>query len=257
MGPVSETEVLEQNLLTGRCAIVTGAGTGIGRAVALRLGALGARVIGIGRRAELLAQTLSLGGAWFEPCALDIRDADAVGELFEHIDRVDLLVNNAGGQFVAPAADISARGFGAVLDLNLTATARLITLARPLMTAGSVVVNVSLSDAERGIPGLAHAATARAAIAGLTRELARREPELLFYCLAPGTVLTDGVRLELTPQALRRVLETTPLGRDTHVEEVAEWVAALAAGIAPGTSGALIELDGGSGLSGATRTLAL
>jgi len=253
---VSETEVLEQDLLAGSVAIVTGAGTGIGRAIALRLGTLGARVIGVGRRAELLAQTRSLGGSWFEPIALDIRDAGAVGELFEDLEHIDLLVNNAGGQFVGPAAEISPRGFGAVLDLNLTAAARLIALARPLMGGGAVVVNVSLSAAERGIPGLAHAATARAAIAGLTRELARREPELRFYCLAPGTVLTDGVRGELTPQALSRVLEATPLGRDTHLEEVAEWVAALAAGIAPGASGALIELDGGSGLSGATRMIA-
>jgi len=249
-------QVLEPGLLAGRRALVTGAGTGIGRAIALRLAALGAEVIGVGRRRELLEQTASLAGPAVMPVPLDIRDPAAVAAFVAGIDRLDVLVNNAGGQFVAPASEISRRGFAAVLDLNLTAAARLIELTAPLMPAGATVVNLSLSAPERGIPGIVHAATARAAIAGLTRSLARERPQLRCYCLAPGTVLTDGVRGELPPETLARVLAATPLGRDTMVGEVAEWVAALAAGIAPGASGALIELDGGAGLRGAAAELA-
>jgi citronellol/citronellal dehydrogenase len=240
-------KVLRDDALAGRRALVTGAGTGIGRAVALRLAELGADVVGVGRRPEPLAETASLGEV--EARQLDVRDGDAV-RAFD-FGAVDVLVNNAGGQFVAAADAISERGFAAVLDLNLTAVARLVDVVQPRET----VVTISLSSPERGIPGMAHSATARAAIAGLTARLAIERPEVAFYCLAPGTVLTDGVREELDEAALLRVLERTPLGSDTPVEAVAEWVAALAAGIAPAASGSLLELDGGAGLRGAVGAL--
>ena len=252
------SSVLADGVLAGKHALVTGAGTGIGRAISLRLAELGARVTGVGRRQEQLAETARLAGDAFEWRSLDVRDGAAVEELVAGIAQLDLLVNNAGGQFVAAADAISDRGFAAVLDLNLTAVARLVELARPLLAQrGGVVVNLSLSAADRGIPGLAHSATARASVAGLTAQLARdwRGDGIALYCLAPGTVLTDGVRDELDAAALERVLAATPLGRDTTVAEVAEWVAALAAGIAPGASGSLIELDGGAGLRGAAGML--
>jgi citronellol/citronellal dehydrogenase len=246
--------VLAPGSLAGRRAVVTGAGTGIGRGIALRLVELGAEVVGVGRRIELLEETAGLAGPSFVPRALDIRDGAAVHAFCAGLERLDLLVNNAGGQFLAPADEISDRGFAAVLDLNLTAVARLTELCRPLLTGGTVVV-VTVSGAERGVPGMSHSATARAAIIGLARDLAGSWPEGRVYCLAPGTVLTPAMRAELTQEALDQVLAGTPLGRDTAVEEVAEWVAALACGIAPGSSGALIELDGGAGLHGVPGAL--
>lgn len=279
-------KVLAHGALRGRSALVTGAGSGIGRAIALRLVELGADVTGVGRRAEALDETARLVGAQSEagtaasadagltPGArarrvpgtfaahpLDVRDGAAVAAFVERLGGergIDLLVNNAGGQFVAPATGISERGMAAVLDLNLTAIARLLELARPhLAHAGGTVVTISLSAPDRGIPGLVHSATARAGIVGLTRALAEawREDGVALHCLAPGTVLTDGVREELEPEALARTLAATPLGRDTTLPEIAEWVAALACGAAGGSGGALIELDGGAGLRGAAGLL--
>jgi citronellol/citronellal dehydrogenase len=258
---VSDAEVLAGSVLDDRIALVSGAGTGIGRAVALRLCALGARVWGVGRRMELLEETAELSGGRLTAHALDVRDGAAVHELMARLveeDGLDVLVNNAGGQFVAPADEISPGGMSAVLDLNLTAVARMIEEARPLLARrGGTVVTISLSAPERGIPGLAHSAAARAAIAGLTADLARTwaSDGIRLYCLAPGTVLTDGVRAELDEEALARVVARTPLGRPTTVDEVAEWVAALAAGVAPFASGMLLEVDGGSGLRGAAGAL--
>ncbi|WP_210716613.1 SDR family NAD(P)-dependent oxidoreductase [Amycolatopsis acididurans] len=239
--------MLPAGALRDRFAVVTGAGSGIGRAVTLRLVELGASVMGVGRRAERLAETAALAGHRFTYRALDIRHEppDFLAELAE----LDLLVNNAGGQFIAPAAEISRRGFDAVLDLNLTAQAALLQAARPGLAArGGRVVNLSLSAPDRGIPGLVHSAAARAGIAALTRSLARQWPAIKLFCLAPGTVLTAGVGEELPPEELAGIVERTPLGRDTSLDEVAEWVAALGCGIADAVSGALIEVDGGSGL---------
>jgi citronellol/citronellal dehydrogenase len=261
-----ECKVLGERCLAGRSALVTGAGTGIGQAVALRLAELGAHVTGVGRRVEPLAETARLAvqrglPGTVETQALDVRDGAATSALIAALGAergIDLLVNNAGGQFVAPAATLSPRGMAAVLDLNLTAVARLIALARPYLRArGGTVVTISLSAPQRGIPALAHSATARAAIVGLTRRLAGEwaGDGITLHCLAPGTVLTAGVREELTPEALARALAATPLGRDTTLPEVAEWVAALAAGVGP-ARGALLELDGGAGLRGAAGLLA-
>lgn len=240
---MSDCRVLPDDALRGRTAFVTGAGSGIGRAVTLRLVELGASVVGVGRRASALAETAALAGDRFRYEPLNLRDREAAAAFVAGLGPLDLLVNNAGGQFVAPAADISRRGFDAVADLNLTALASLLQAARPRR-----VVNLSLSAPERGIAGLAHSAAARAGVAALTRSLAREWPDVSLFCLAPGTVLTKGVGDELPPEVLARIVATTPLGRDTSLAEVAEWVAALGSGVADAVSGALIELDGGSGL---------
>lgn len=243
----ADCRVLPPTAMAGKTALVTGAGSGIGRAVTLRLVELGATVVGVGRRADALAGTADLAGERFRYTPLDIRDRDATAAFVTGLGPLDLLVNNAGGQFVAPAADISRRGFDAVADLNLTALASILQAARPGL-AGGRVVNLSLSAPDRGIAGLAHSAAARAGIAALTRSLARQWPDIRLFCLAPGTVLTAGVGDELPADVLARIVATTPLGRDTSLAEVAEWVAALGSGVADAVSGALIELDGGSGL---------
>src|SRR4051794_16129176 len=157
--------VLAEGVLAGKVALVSGAGTGIGRAVSLRLAALGARVFGVGRRPEPLAQTAALAGPGFTPHPLDVRDGEAVTAYLEALGAehgLDILVNNAGGQFVAAASEISDGGMRAVLDLNLTAVSRMTTLARPWLAAdgGGTVITLSLSSPERGIPGLAHSAVA-------------------------------------------------------------------------------------------------
>ncbi|MFV2084692.1 SDR family NAD(P)-dependent oxidoreductase [Micromonospora sp. LOL_021] len=259
----ADPQVLRPGLLTGRTALVTGAGTGIGRAVALRLAGLEALVVGVGRRPEPLADTAALAAPGrFVAWPLDVRRPEQATDLIAEVGRrygLDILVNNAGGQFVAPATGISTRGFAAVTDLNLTAVTRLTESARPWLAARGHgrVVNVSLSAPEAGIPGLAHSAAARAGVLGLTRSLAQRwsADGIRLNCLAPGTVLTDGVRHELTGTALAEVLRRTPLGRATTPDEVAELVGFLAGPAGEWITGQLIALDGGATLVGAAGAL--
>jgi citronellol/citronellal dehydrogenase len=255
-----QVRVLSGDCYADRTALVTGAGSGIGRAVALRLVELGASVVGVGRRLPLLLETaeLALAPDRIRVETLDIRDRPAANAFVSALPSLDLLVNNAGGQFVAAASDISPRGFGSVLDLNLTATAALIYGARrALAAAGGRVVSLSLSAPERGVAGMAHSTTARAAIAGLTQTAAREwhGEGIRLFCLAPGTVRTAGVADEVAGDVLDNAVARTLLGRDTSLAEVAEWVAALGSGALDAFSGTLFEIDGGSGLVDAASSL--
>ncbi|MEX0760793.1 MAG: SDR family NAD(P)-dependent oxidoreductase, partial [Tistlia sp.] len=197
MKVLAEVKVLAEAGLVGRRGLVTGAGTGIGQAIAVRLAELGMTVVGIGRRDEALKATAALcppGRFERRPC--DLRDAAAVEALVAGLpgDGLDLLVNNAGGQFYAPAEAISRRGWAAVIDLNLTAVFTLIQACRgQLARRRGSVVNLSLSGVERGSKGLAHSIAARAGVLGLTRTLALEwAPEgIRLNCLAPGTVATE------------------------------------------------------------------
>lgn len=245
--------------LAGRRIIVTGAGGGIGRAVTRRLASLGATVIGIGRRPEPLRETARGCSATAVRClTLDVRSAEAPAVIAEQAsDGLDAVVHCAGGQFVADADDISERGFRAVLDLNLLAVDRITRATIPWLTAscGAVLV-ISLSAPEAGIARLAHSATGRAAAIGLTRQLARRHPRVRFNSLAPGTVLTDGMRAELSDAELTAALSHSLFGTDTRATDVADWVAFLVSDRAAGISGQHIELDGGAGMIGAGNALA-
>lgn len=256
----AEVRVLADDCYAGRTTLVTGAGSGIGRAVTCRLVELGASVIGVGRRLPLLEETAELTVApdRVRAEALDVRDRSRAAEFMSALPSLDLLVNNAGGQFIAQASATSPRGFASVLDLNLTATAALIHGARrALGSAGGRVVTLSLTAPDRGIAGMAHSATARAGIAALTATAAQewRSEGIRLFCLAPGTVRTAGVADEVAGDVLDRALARTLLSRDTSLEEVAEWVAALGSGALDVFSGTLFEIDGGSGLVDAASGL--
>jgi citronellol/citronellal dehydrogenase len=255
-----QVRVLTADSFAGATALVTGAGTGIGRATALRLVELGATVHGVGRRTDPLLETQALAAdpERLQVNALDIRDRASAARFVRDLGPLDLLVNNAGGQFIAAASEISVRGFGAVLDLNLTATAALTQAAHAgLAAAGGRVVTLSLSGADRGVAGLVHSTTSRAAIAALTARLADewRPAGVRLFCLAPGTVLTAGVGEELSGSVLGAAIAASLLRRDTSVAEVAEWVAALGSGMFDALSGSVIEIDGGAALTDAPSVL--
>lgn len=246
-------KVLAPELFDGRSAFVSGSGSGIGRGITLRLAELGMAVFGIGRREEKLAETARLaeglpGRFAFETC--NVRDADAVTALVAKVGEaqgIDLLVNNAGGQFFAPATEISKRGWEAVIDLNLNAVFTVTKAAHPFLKARrGAVVNMSLTGALRGSMGLAHSIAARAGVLGLTRTLALEwaADGIRLNCLGPGTVVTEGLADEAAQPMLKSLLAATPLGRTTSVEEVAELVAFLASPAGALISGQLIQIDG-------------
>src|SRR5262245_48805484 len=125
MAESSRSRIFRDDLLAGQVCVVSGAGSGLGRETALELVRLGAVVIGCGRREAPLAAAAELPGG-FEREAIDIRDEEAVDRFFDRLlerhGRLDVLVNNAGGQFLAPAETISPKGFRTVIDLNVQGT---------------------------------------------------------------------------------------------------------------------------------------
>lgn len=249
--------VLRDALFAGKGAVVSGAGSGIGRAITLRLCALGMQVTGFGRRAETLQETADLavgmtGGFRFE--AVNVRETDALEAAMQRAGEshgIDLLVNNAGGQFFAPATRISRRGWDAVIDLNLSAVFVATKAAYPfLKQSRGAVVNISLSGIDRGSMGLAHSVAARAGVLGLTRTLALEwaADGIRLNCLGPGTVITAGLSDEAARKLLDGLVAATPMGRTTSVEEVAELTAFLASPAGALMTGQLIQLDGAAHL---------
>lgn len=256
-----DVKVLKDNALSQRNAFVSGAGSGIGRGVTLRLLELGMNVFGTGRRSEALEETAELaknlpGTFRHESC--NVRDTPAVEALVAKVGEqygIDLLVNNAGGQFFAPATDISKKGWDAVIDVNLNAIFVVTKAAYPhLKKTGGTVVNLSLSGVDRGSMGLAHSIAARAGVLGLTRTLALEwaKDNISLNCIGPGAVITDALAGEAAAPLLQKLVAATPMGRPTSIAEVAELIAFLASPAGKLMTGQLLQIDGaahlGSGL---------
>ncbi|MBS1880474.1 MAG: SDR family NAD(P)-dependent oxidoreductase, partial [Actinobacteria bacterium] len=167
------SQVFREGLLEGQVCLVSGAGSGLGREIALELARLGAAVVGCGRRPEPLAETAELAAGLpgsFEHEELDIRDADAVDGLVDGVlarhDRLDVLVNNAGGQFLSPAEAITPKGFRTVIELNVDGTWLMTHAAATkafIPQGGGKVLSVTLSP-HNGMPGMVHSGAARAAV---------------------------------------------------------------------------------------------
>ncbi|BDH59658.1 SDR family NAD(P)-dependent oxidoreductase [Tsukamurella sp. PLM1] len=158
------SSIFAPDLLADRVCIVSGAGTGLGRAAASELAGLGATVVLCGRRRDRLEDTAARIGARASVHPLDIRDEDAVDalmdEVVERFGRIDVLVNNAGGQFMAPAEEVSPKGFRTVVELNAQGTwqmTRAAALKSMIPNRSGRVINVTLSP-HNGFPGLFHAA---------------------------------------------------------------------------------------------------
>ena len=238
-------------LLDERVTLVTGGGTGLGLAAARELIACGANVVLAGRREEVLAAAAQELGERASYVAGDVRDdADAerlVRACLDRHDRLDVLVNNAGGQYFAPAEAIEPKGWRAVTRLNLGGTERMSRAAVELAMrpAGSgTIVNVTLSP-HHGFAGMAHSSTARAAVEGFTRALARELAADGIAVLALAAGHFDTAVLAKYPENVRRgAAGTVPLGRLGREPEHA-WLVALAASLlGRALSGSVITIDG-------------
>jgi citronellol/citronellal dehydrogenase len=252
------SKLFQPGLLDGQVAIVSGGGSGLGRASALELAALGARVVVCGRREEPLEETAARAdGGRVEARSCDIREEDQVEALVDGVlerhGRIDLLVNNAGGQYMSPAEDITAKGFRTVMRLNVEGTWLMThAVATKAMMAGPSgeprggrIVNVTLSP-HHGLPGMAHSSAARAAVENLTRVLSIEWARfgIRLTALAAGHFGTETLRTKYPKQVVEGVAGTVPLGRLGTEEEFAWLVAYLATPAGDYFSGAVLTLDG-------------
>jgi citronellol/citronellal dehydrogenase len=260
MGPTDgQSQVFAKGLLSGRTALVTGGGTGLGKATALELARCGANVTIVGRRAEVLEQAaveiadLAAGdlAGDVDWASGDIRER-ADGERFVRtvLDRrgcLDVLVNNAGGQFFSPAEMIAAKGWRAVWRLNVEGMLNMSHTAFELAlepAGAGTVVNVTLSP-HHGMPGMAHSGAARATVEALTLELAElwQHSGVAAMAVAAGTFDTEV--LAKYPENVRAgAARSVPLQRLGLAAEHAWLIALLASPLGCAFNGSTITLDG-------------
>ncbi len=255
MAESSHSRIFAPGLLEGQVCVVSGAGSGLGRATALELARLGATVIGCGRREEPLAETAELAVGLpgsFEREAMDIRDEDAVDRLFDGAlgrhERLDVLVNNAGGQFMSPAEAITPKGFRTVIELNVGGTWLMTHAAASkafIPQGGGKVLSVTLSP-HNGMPGMVHSGAARAAVENMMRTLSIEWSRfnIKLCALAAGQFGTETLRTKYPKVVVENVERSVPLGRVGEPEEMAWLVAYLASPAGDFYSGAVITIDG-------------
>lgn len=246
------SEIFAPAILQGRVALVTGGGTGLGRATALELARCGAAVAVVGRREEPLRETAeAIGSERAQWLVGDVRARERARQLVtavrERWGRLDLLVNNAGGQYFTPAEGIVAKGWAAVWRLNVDGMLNMAEEAYEALAAngsGGRIVNVTLSP-HHGMPGMAHSGAARAAVEALTRELAGRwEASGVTVCaVAAGHFDTEA--MGKYPDVVRAgMARSVPLQRLGTVQEHAWLVALLASPLGAAFNGSTVTLDG-------------
>ncbi len=244
------SEIFAPGALAGRVVLVTGGGTNLGRHAAKELHGAGASVVIAGRRLEVLQEAAAQIG---ERCAIargDIREpggAEAiVRAAVEAHGRLDVLVNNAGGQYLVPAEDLALKGFQAVWRLNVEGTLAMTRAAveHGFGPDGGSVVNVTVSP-HNGYPALAHTGAARAAVEAMTREQAAALADRGIAVVAAAIGRFDTESLRKYPEIIwRGAAGTVPLQRLGTMDEFAWLIALLASPLGRELSGSVVTLDG-------------
>ena len=242
--------------LAGQVCVVSGGGSGMGRAIAYVLTRLGAQVVICGRRAEMLEETAA-GisehlGKTIVTRAMTIREPEQVQSLFadtwERFGRLDVLVNCAGGQYPQAAIDFSVKGWNAVIDTNLNGTWYMMQGAaqqwRDREKPGTIVNIVAVVS--RGMPQVAHTAAARAGVIYLSKTLSTEWAPLniRINCVAPGSIATDGLNV-YPREAAEAFSISNPMKRLGDVMDIAQAVVYLAAPTGKFITGELLAVDGG------------
>lgn len=247
-------------IFEGQVALVTGGGTGIGLAVARELGALGARVAIAGRTKEKLdagAAVLAADGVEHMTVCCDIREPEQDGKVVDDVlarwGKLDVLVNNAGGQFPKPASDLSPRGFEAVVRNNLNGTFYMTSAAavKAMIPARrGRIVNV-IANIARGFPGMVHTGAARAGVENMTKSLAVEWAThgIRVNAVAPGTIRSSGTT-QYGEDLLEVSRKATPLKRLGTPDEVSRVVVFLASDLNDYVTGSTYYIDGGLSLWG-------
>ncbi|KPQ08289.1 MAG: citronellol/citronellal dehydrogenase [Rhodobacteraceae bacterium HLUCCA12] len=252
--------VYADGLFAGKTVIVTGAGSGLGKAIATLFARLGADLAVAGRdsdKLEAAASFLRRFGTRVEAYPLNIRDPDAVETFFAKVSAdlgiPDIVVNNAGGQFPQAAIDFSRKGWNAVIDTNLNGTWWMMqSAAQHWVKAGhpGSIINI-VADIWRGLPGIAHSCAARAGVVYLSKTVAVEwAPHAIrVNCVAPGCVETTGFGV-YPPEGAQSYWEANPFRRPGDEWDIAESVAYLAAPSGKFITGEVLTVDGGQQMWG-------
>jgi citronellol/citronellal dehydrogenase len=255
MADSAHSQVFRDGLLDGLVCVVSGAGSGLGRESALELVRLGAVVVACGRREEPLAETAALAAELpgsFEHEILDIREEEPVGQFFDGLlerhQRLDVLVNNAGGQFLSPAEAITPKGFRTVIDLNVQGTWLMTHAAATkafIPQGGGKVLSVTLSP-HNGMPGMVHSGAARAAVENMMRTLGIEWARfgIKTVALAAGQFATETLLTKYPQVVVDNLERSIPIGRAGRPKEMAWLVAYLASPAGDFYSGTTITIDG-------------
>lgn len=262
--------IFKSGILAGQVALVTGGGSGIGAGIARRLGEQGARVALMGRKLEKLeasAKAISEQGSSALCLPADVRDYAAVQAAVQRIEtelgRLDIVVNSAAGNFLSPAATLSANGFKSVIDIDLVGTFNASRAAFELLSRqGGSIVSITATQAWIPTPLQCHAGAAKAGIQKLTQDLALEwgASKIRVNAVAPGPIAdTEGMRRLAPPDeaARARIQSGMPLGRWGSIDEVADAVLFLVSPAAGFITGTTLVVDGGQSLLGSARFMQL
>src|SRR5215213_3918696 len=250
------------NLLKDKVAVITGGGTGIGLAIAKRLGSLGARIAIGSRNALHLEQgcaALRESGIDALAAQVDVRVPDQVDEMVErtvkHFGGLDILVNNAAGNFICRAEDLSPNGWNAVIGIVLNGSfycSRAVGRHMIARGGGGSIVSILANYVWTGSAGTIHSAAAKAGVMSMTQTLAVEwaKHRIRVNAIAPGPVESRGAAKQLwdSPGAVGRITEAVPLKRWGRPEEIADAVAFLVSDHAGYITGEVLTVDGGAWL---------
>ena len=257
--------LLAPDLFRGRTVLVSGGGSGIGKAIAWMFGRLGASVALCGRSADRLAVVEAAMQARRWPVLAspaDIRDEASVAALFDRVEKhfgcIDFLVNNAGGQYPQAAIAVKPKGWRAVVETNLTGTWQMMQTAAQRWIAadrGGTIINITAANA-RGMPGIIHSSAARAGVVNASRTAAVEwAPHgIRINCVAPGLIDSGGLSSysEGARAGFHRANPQRTLGDPWDVAQLVGFLASDAAKFITGTT---VEIDGGGSLWGDLWTI--
>jgi peroxisomal 2,4-dienoyl-CoA reductase len=261
--------VFRPDLLAGRVALITGGGTGIGLGIASTLAEAGAELAIASRNPKHLepaAEQLRSKGAKVSAVEVNVREPESVTRMVELVaqehGRLDVLVNNAAGNFYAPSATLSPNAWRAVVETDLYGTFYCSQAAYPVMKGqgGGRIVSISMTLHYRGWPLMAHATAAKAGVDALTKTLALEwaRDRITVNAIAPGPIPTEGVRKAFTPPGAdapdlfgmeKYAADSIPLGRWGRPEDIGQMVTYLASPAGDWITGAIMVVDGGAWLA--------
>jgi citronellol/citronellal dehydrogenase len=256
----SQPTVFREDLFKGKTVLISGAGSGLGRAIAALFARLGAALMVCGRNEAKIAAAADFFrslGATVEHRAMTIRDPDQVSALIDDtwaaFSGLDVLVNNAGGQFPQPAIDFSPKGFNAVIDTNLNGSWYMMQAAARRWRdaeAPGAIVNI-VADIWRGLPGIAHTAAARGGVIYLSKTVAVEWAPLNIRvnCVAPGCCETEGYGV-YPAEGVATYAQSNPMRRSGDAQDIAEACVYLAAPSGKFITGEVVTVDGGQQMWG-------